>query len=626
MSSQPSIYSTTNNSTATLRPRATRLISYVDEQDSSVSTSGPASPVASTSTFTRPSQTASHLASSKGTAPVDDYEGRGYLKRHSRAASENVIRRPSAGLWESWSSISGIASSLLGSDGSHTTMRRSDSTKKGTKTMQQDKTYTVKPQREEWGPKTEVKTKATTSIEEQRALLQARRRELLLLQSTEAQRDSLGRFKRKDSDASVRSYQEGHHEDDVLIYRHTVLPHDTMAGVVIKYSCHPEDFRKANRFWPNDNIQRRTHVVLPVESCGIRGRKLDDVLATELLQGDFDTKLNLHGTPEAFAKQPAASSPINSPPKEPSVNEEDYKHDSWVLLPSSTQPVQVLRLSRRKLGYFPPARRKSNASAFVDSPNSTPRTSLDTLRHAPSHAAQQAQLQRQATTSPGASPGRASLISIPGRERSSSTLTPVSTSSANSFLTALHGPGGVGTLRGLRTELARPGPAEDPLNKKFAQYIPDLLHPGTDPSILHPMNNKAGNSSLRATPRASMDSIRSTRSNSSTTQRPAGGWIRKIAGSATTSGGLSPMRKRTGVNRTDSSDLVGQLADGDISDLIELDATPDEVSKQLHEQADTTPRPTPMLVMPDNGHRNDEALLNERFPVRGRVRRAYERD
>lgn len=620
MSSQPSIYSTTNNSTATLRPRATRLISYVDEQDSRPSNSRSASPVA------RHLLAASHPDSSRATTRDNGYEAHGAFRRHDRTASENVIRRPSAGLWESWSSISGIASSLLGGDGPHPTVRRSGSLKKSTKNMQQDKTYAVKPHREVWGPTAEVKTKAATSIEEQRALLQARRRELLLLQSTEAQRDSLGKFKRKDSDASVH-YQEDHHEDDILVYRHTVLPNDTMAGVLIKYSCHPGDFRKANRFWPNDNIQRRKFVILPVESCGVRGRKVDDIPATELLQSDFDTKLNPSAGRHVLGTHPTASPPISSPPNEPVVDEEDYSHDSWVLLPNSTQPVQILRLSRRKLGYFPPARRKSNASPFTDSPNSTPRTSLDMLRHAPSHAAQQAQLQRQAPSSPRVSPGRPSLMAEQGRQRSSSTVTSVATSSANSFLTALHGPGGVGTLRGLRTEIARPGPADDPLNRKFAQYMPDLLHPGTDKNTsVHATSNKAAYSPLRTTPRASTDSIRSTRSNSSTAQRPAGGWIRKIAGSATPSGGVSPMRKRAGASRTDSSDLVGQAGDGDISDLIELDATPDEVSKQLHEEADTTPRPTPMLITPDDGHRNHEELLNERFPIRGRVRRAYERD
>lgn len=56
----------------------------------------------------------------------------------------------------------------------------------------------------------------------------------------------------------------------------------------------------------------------------------------------------------------------------------------------------------------------------------------------------------------------------------------------------------------------------------------------------------------------------------------------------------------------------------DLGDLIELDATPDEVSKQLHD--DITPTATPTIGVDG---REDDDSMNERFPVRGRVRRAY---
>lgn len=78
--------------------------------------------------------------------------------------------------------------------------------------------------------------------------------------------------------------------------------------------------------------------------------------------------------------------------------------------------------------------------------------------------------------------------------------------------------------------------------------------------------------------------------------------------------------------RNSNNDIFGQamgmgMGMGDLGDLIELDATPDEVSKQLHD--DITPRATPVIGV-DN--REDDDLMNERFPVRGRVRRAYAAD
>lgn len=487
---------------------------------------------------------------------------------------------------------------------------------------------------QEWGPSSQKDPKPT-SIEEQRALLQAKRREILLSQSVEQQKDRLGRYKRKDSDADLHPPFDHKDENDVLVYRHRVLPNDTIAGVVIKYNCQPEAFRKANRFWPNDNIQRRTFVVLPVEACAVKGRKTDSPYIADIAPSTSTTETirasngtltadNLDGS-----GRPSPTEPFPSADTE----KEDYKHDCWVTLPSCPQPIEILRMSKRTLGYFPPARRKSiTDSPFTDSVTSTPKTSFDMLRHPPTHAAQQAaaQLHQQPSLSLNNSPirqtSRPRLVTIASRTRSSSTVSTSNGQSQNAFLTSLQGPGGVGTLRGLRTERARPGPGEDPLNKKFAPYIPDLLPPE------HDVANTLGSSlrlpgrttsnSLRTTPRASMDSIRSSRSNSSSVPAAIAGWVGKVA--------TSPMRRKVDSNiaasRNSSGDLMGQAMGsmGDLGDLIELDATPDEVSKQLH--GDITPTATPVIGVGSGGGCGEEDLLNERFPIRGRVRRAYEDD
>jgi len=106
--------------------------------------------------------------------------------------------------------------------------------------------------------------------------------------------------------------------------------------------------------------------------------------------------------------------------------------------------------------------------------------------------------------------------------------------------------------------------------------------------------------------------------------------MRKVTGSATAAAATSPMRKKADLNlsRNDSSDLLGAAAGGDLAfgmgDLIELNVTPDAVSKQMHDDVDDlTPTATPVVATLGKA---DEELLNERFPIRGRVRRAYEHD
>ena len=115
---------------------------------------------------------------------------------------------------------------------------------------------------------------AAGTQEERQAMVQAKKREALLLASAHIQTDKTGRFKRRDSDTNICVPSE--HDEDALVYVHKVQPADTLAGVMIKYNCQQAVFRKVNRFWPNDNIHIRTHVFLPVEACGVRGKKVED--------------------------------------------------------------------------------------------------------------------------------------------------------------------------------------------------------------------------------------------------------------------------------------------------------------------------------------------------------------
>jgi hypothetical protein len=138
-------------------------------------------------------------------------------------------------------------------------------------------------------------------------------------------------------------------------------------------------------------------------------------------------------------------------------------------------------------------------------------------------------------------------------------------------------------------EAARPGPAEDSLNRKFKEYLPNLN--------LAPPEEIPRTSLTRSTPRASTDSIRSS---SSTGLGEVGGaiegWVRKLGGTKAPRG------------------TVG----GRMGDLIELDTHSDSGTGEGDEEGDQTP-----TMDVGGSSATEEALLNERFPVRGRIRNAY---
>lgn len=107
------------------------------------------------------------------------------------------------------------------------------------------------------------------------------------------------------------------------------------------------------------------------------------------------------------------------------------------------------------------------------------------------------------------------------------------------------------------------------------------------------------------------------------------GWVGKVTS--------SPMRKKHEL-RLDRSDMLPTGEGRAAGDLIELSDTPDEVSRQLHDAVGTdverTPLATPLGItslgqidgVDGAAALNEVALLNERFPIRGRIRRAYEKD
>ncbi|KAK5467431.1 hypothetical protein LTS15_000403 [Exophiala xenobiotica] len=640
------LYQSASSSTSTLRPRAPRLISYLDDESNdiaAISTSSSSTPPRIPSRGASPNPLAS-VSRSKSTEKSRNARSN---NTHTRSSSgSQALSAEGQGIWEPWSSIQGLASTLLGNETQRSSGQRANGATKKPLWMKQDKSYGTKVSTQKWGPSSHDTTASAVqeAIEERKAMVQAKKREALLLPSASENRDSLGRYKRRDSDAGASGSTPTDSAEDALVYLHEVQQGDTLAGVIIKYNCQADPFRKINRFWPNDNIQTRTHVLVPLEGCAARGKKVDspyltkdlfdpgpDKLATrtssasqggDLLSPEGPTNATM---PSVYTSEPLSL--ITS-----SSEEIDFKHDSWVVLPGIKAPVEILRVPRRALGYFPRARRKSNATTTVASATSTPKTSFDMLRHPPTHAA-------QVSLSLNASPVRSSRINAPrpslGRQRSSS-------ATRNSFVEALRGPGGVGTLRGLRTEASRPGPAEDPLNRQFAQYLPDLLPPAADMPRTG-LTTTTLRPSPRATPRPSTDSTRSTRSNSSGLGEVGGaieGWVRKMAGVKRDRGAaIDKMGDLIELETNTDTELDGMGMGMGTGTGMRTENNPGggtgsslSSSSKGAQEEDTSGVPTPTAGRSAAGTSattsssvtaTEEALLNERFPIRGRVRNAY---
>ena len=560
-----------SSGTSILRPRNARLISYLEDGDGDEGPSNPRSDLFSPIDHgvglsdSQPLERKKSIPKGPPAARPKD--------RQPRSVSDSTSPTASSSFWSSWTSMQEIASTLLGSDVS----QQHKGKRKGAPNPIIRHNDSVRKQATTWGPAPEIpSSKLHPSVEERTSILQSKKRETVLAASVNEGRDILGRYKRRDSTSDV-FYNENEQGEDSLVYVHKIQTHDTLAGVSIRYGCPAEIFRKVNRFWPNDNIQTRNQVLLPVDSCSVRSKKMNDL---ELLSTELES-VAANAPPQILDGQ---TSPNNEAPPivlaaSPTAMIEDSRHESWVLISGFPNPVEVLRLPRRAMGYFPPARRKS--ITVIASNTSTPKTSLDMLRHPPTHAASQ-----------NASPVRRAQMNYQlSRQRSSST----TTGAIPSFVDHLQGPGGVGMLHGLRTQPARPGPGPDSLNTKFAQYLPALAPPEAVPrTSLRP--------TPRGTPRASTDSIRS---NSSATLGDVPGaiegWVRKMA-----------------------TNTKNGKASAKMGDLIELE-TNSESGDLLGDDGEQTPtQATTRYVHNTASQASEEDLLDERFPMRGRVRNAYE--
>ena len=426
----------------------------------------------------------------------------------------------SAGIWgPSWSALRDTASTLWNGD----YLKPSDAFTSSRHKPHPSLFASVRRQEpREWGPTPKMDSHVGKgTVDDRIAQVQARKREVLLSANAKLNSGSIV-GKRRDSDerhaSPVRPEEMG--DPDALVYLHHVQPDDTMAGVMIKYACPQNVFRRANRLWPNDRVQIRKTLVLPVDACGLRGRKISKdeqhILQVDHLGfDDSDTQKTptKHHAPwspaEPFrlSEEPPFSSISPSPSVSASVadtsssNTEPWKHDSWVQIDGFSSPVEIARLSRRNLGYFPPSRRKSNSFSDLDSPSASLDLGPSSDRSQPSNLHERCEPREQSRSS-----------------------------SSSHFVDRLQGPGGVGTLG---REVHSPGPAQDGLNKLFAAHLPDVAP-----------RNSLERLQLQHSPGVGLDNIGGA----------VEGWVRKLTSRA--SRGIHHGANGTGGRKWVAGDLI----------------------------------------------------------------------
>ena len=366
-----------------------------------------------------------------------------------------------------------------------------------------DARYGISPATEEWGPSIRQQHPAQGLNEDRTAQVQAKKREALLNANRYLGSDARGKFKRR---VSVdQAAFEGQASLDARVYVHRVQPGDTIAGVAIKYHCSQSIFCRANRLWPNDSIQVRTNVFIPVDASGVRGRRLErpppareeaedapgarSLRTSEVEAQDWDIVHEPEQSTDSKSTHPDLDASGST--SDPSL----WVHDGWVQIDGFPDAVEIARLPRRLLGFFPPARRKSHSRSSVTvsasgdhTPFQSPPPDLSDaseppaqhLGHRLSHSSSQPP-HLQVAGSPVASP--AALA-------------------AAHFVSTLRGPGGVGTLG---QSAHGPGPAPDKLNDFLAPHLPNMAPPSSvallSPSIT---SLQAQNANV---PRRSFESI-----------------------------------------------------------------------------------------------------------------------
>ncbi|KAL3475267.1 hypothetical protein BJX99DRAFT_229928 [Aspergillus californicus] len=445
----------------------------------------------------------------------------------------------------SWSSLQSLASSLLGSDTAQPTSNGAP------------RTHVRKPSRPEFTTRMPSRTSSATwgpsmpstpeigvgTLEERQAMVQAKRREALLSADTEPIWSHTSRHKRRDS--NDQSEIQADQDEEALVYVHRVQPTDSITGVTIRYGCQAAIFRKANGFWPSDSIQGRNAVLLPVDCCSIKGRPIRP--REDLLQDN---------TGRPFMEDPSGSSLVPAPPHEPSITtdadpeaeiDQPWKHESWVQVDGFPAPVEIGRVPRRALGFFPRTRRKSLCYSDSEPLRGREQTPIISTTSSPTQS-----ISHRITSPNDYQHGRLQINSpesrIPGSHR------PSGRHRRQRSGLELSGTG-VGTLDG---GVNLPGPAMDGLSKFFAQHLPNLA-PKQAPPTFDSLNGNAStvaSSTAASSNSTSLDSIGGA----------VEGWVRKTVARAKSN--LSDLQQ--GPSNPQNHGIGQDTGRRGLGDLIEL--------------------------------------------------------
>ena len=288
--------------------------------------------------------------------------------------------------------------------------------------------------------------------------------------------DIMGKFKKRSSDEDLRGTAQSQEPEEHLAYIHHVQMTDTYAGIVLKYRCQEDAFRKANGLWSRDNIQVRKWLAIPVDACEVKGRLCDPPTnpsaKVDLLSRTPDATdpfgRDAQGTRDGFFT--SSTNGYTSDQAQAGNDDRPWTHVRWVSLDSCPHPVEVARVPRKTLGYFPPRRKKSIQTT---STLSTPRASADL----PSLT-----VSEPAIESPRSSSSRrASLLTGRPPLSSSTSNTPTTRGRLNSTASSNGGsdprpawmrrPGGVGSLG---RHVRAPGPEKDYFNTWTNKHLPGL--------------------------------------------------------------------------------------------------------------------------------------------------------
>ncbi|PHH60033.1 hypothetical protein CDD82_2364 [Ophiocordyceps australis] len=343
---------------------------------------------------------------------------------------------------QSWTSVQGFATSLLSKDhGPDTPWHQRRSTSRS-----RILDHRPASSSNSWGPQPPLQsthvagTTAASSLAHRQAALKTART-ASVLQSHDGVNGGLdvaGVHKRRLSGHDV---SDATPPEDCLVYIHPVEPDDTYAGIILRYQCQEDVFRKANGLWSRDSIQTRKRVVIPVDACQIRSRRCEP--------------------PQCSTSDHTDDSVVDT--TDQSQKEASWRHFSWVQIETLSRPVQICRVSRHVLGYFPPRRKNERVGTGTASLLSTPRQSSDLTSALPNSP--EGTSSRQGSFSNRA---HHSMTPVSGRSR-------VGSDVGDRMPEWLRRPGGVGTMGG---NVRAPGPHGDYLNSWTRKHLPGLTIAG----------------------------------------------------------------------------------------------------------------------------------------------------